>query len=113
MIADEAEAAFGLEAFAVEGDDARRLLPAMLQRVQAERGQRGGVRVAIDAEHAALLAQPVGVQLEIEIHAHWLLSCPLAGFWVALPLSCAAGGCWSLPPVLCIRLSSCWLSLLL
>ena len=49
------------ETLAVEGDDARRLLPAMLQRVQPERGQRGGLRVAENAEHAAFLAQAVGV----------------------------------------------------
>ena len=40
---DQAEPALGMEAFAVEGDDAGRLLPAVLQGVQAERGDRGGV----------------------------------------------------------------------
>ena len=64
MIADQAQAPFGLEALAVEGDDARRLLAAMLERVQAECRQRRGVGVAIDAEDAAFLAQPVGVQFE-------------------------------------------------
>ena len=80
-------------------------LAAVLQRVQAECRKRRRIGVAIDAEHAALLAQPVGVQFEVEVHAHWPVSCP--------PVGWPAGGCSSLPPVLCIRLSSCWLSLLL
>ena len=40
MIADEAKTALGVKAGAVEGDDARRLLSAMLKRVQAEGGAR-------------------------------------------------------------------------
>ena len=59
VVADEAEAALGVEVRAVVGDDAGGLLAAMLQGVQAERGQRRGVLVAEDAEHAALLAQAV------------------------------------------------------
>ncbi len=60
-VADEAEAALGVETLAVEADDAGGFLAAMLERVQAERGDRGGVGMAEDAEHAALLAQPVVV----------------------------------------------------
>ena len=93
VIADEAEAALGLEALAVEGDDARRLLAAVLQRVQAERRQRRGVRVAVDAEHAALLAQPVGVQFEVEVDAHWLLPCPMAGCCAVARRPCPGSGC--------------------
>ena len=63
-VADEAQAALGMEALAVEGDDAGRFLAAMLQRVQAERGDRGGVGMAEDAEHAAFLAQPVAVEID-------------------------------------------------
>ena len=48
-----------MEPTSVEGDDARRLLSPMLQGVQAERDDRRGVRMAEDAEDAALLAQPV------------------------------------------------------
>ena len=59
VVADEAEAALGVEVGAVVGDDAGGLLAAMLQGVQAERGERRGVLVAEDAEHAALLAQAV------------------------------------------------------
>ena len=42
-------------------DDAGRLLAAMLKRVQAERRDGGRVRMAVDAEHAAFLAQPIAV----------------------------------------------------
>ena len=64
VVADEAHAALGMEALAVEGDDAGRFLAAMLQRVQAERRDGGGVGMAEDAEHAALLAQPVVVEID-------------------------------------------------
>ena len=64
VVADEAHAALGMEALAVEGDDAGGLLAAVLQGVQAERGDGGGVGMAEDAEDAAFLAQPVVVQVE-------------------------------------------------
>ena len=64
-VADEAEPAFGVEAGAVERDDAGGLLAAMLQGVQPERGDGGGVGVAEDAEHAAFLAQRVAFQIEV------------------------------------------------
>ena len=51
----------GVELLAVIGDDAGRLLAAMLQRVQAERGERRRVGMAVDAEDAAFLVQMVGV----------------------------------------------------
>ena len=62
VIADQAEPPLRVEPLAVEGDDARRLLTAMLQGVQPERGDRGGLGMAEDAEDAAFLAQPVGVE---------------------------------------------------
>ncbi len=46
---------------AVEGDDAGRLLAAMLQGMQPERGDRRGVGMAENSEDAAFLTQPVGV----------------------------------------------------
>jgi hypothetical protein len=55
-IADEAEAALGMETAAVEGDDAGSLLAAMLEGVEAEGRDSGGLGVAEDAEHAAFLA---------------------------------------------------------
>ena len=48
-------------------DDAGRLLAAVLQGVQAERGDGGGIGVAEDAEHAAFLAQPVAVEVRVGI----------------------------------------------
>jgi len=50
-----AHPAVGIELLAVIGDDPGRLLPAMLQRVQAERSKRRSVGVGIHPEDAALL----------------------------------------------------------
>ena len=61
-VADKAETALGMEAVAVEADDAGRLLAAVLQGVQAERRDGGGVGVPVDAEYAAFFAQPVAVE---------------------------------------------------
>jgi len=55
-VADQAEAALGEKAFAVVRDNAGGLLAAMLERVQTERGDGGGIRMAENTEHAALLA---------------------------------------------------------
>ena len=65
-VADEAEPAFTVKSGAVEGDDAGGLLAAMLQGVQSERGDGGGLGVAEDAEHAAFLAQRVALQIGIQ-----------------------------------------------
>ena len=54
--------AVGMEGAAVEGGDPRRLLAAVLQRVQAERDQRGGTVIAVDADNAALLVQFVVIE---------------------------------------------------
>ena len=69
VVADQAEAALGMEARAVEGDDAGRLLAAVLQSVQAERGDRRGGGMTEDAEDAAFLAQPVAVEIEVRPRA--------------------------------------------
>ena len=61
VIADEAHAAFGMEARAVERDDAGGFLAAMLQGVQTERRDGGGVRVSENAEHAAFFPQAVAL----------------------------------------------------
>jgi hypothetical protein len=68
IVADKAEPALGMKALAVEGDDARRLLSTVLERVQAERGERRRVGMAPDAEHAAFLVQPVGLRI-MAVHA--------------------------------------------
>ena len=59
IVADQAEAALGMEMGAIEGDDAGGLLAAVLQGVQAERGQGRGVLVSEHAEDTALLAQAI------------------------------------------------------
>src|SRR6185437_6950150 len=66
-VADEAEAAFGVEAMAVEGHDAGGFLAAMLESVKTQRGNGGGVGVAEDAEHAAFLTERVAVEIEIQV----------------------------------------------
>src|SRR5262245_33002245 len=58
-----------METVAVERDDAGRFLTAMLERMQPERRDGGGVRMAEDAEHAAFLAQPVAVEIGKAFHA--------------------------------------------
>ena len=63
-VADKSEAAFGMEPLAVERDDAGGFLAAMLQRVQAERGDGRGIGVAEDAEHAAFFPKAVLVEIE-------------------------------------------------
>src|SRR6202011_5326048 len=55
-VADQAEPTLTVKAGAVVGDDARGLLAAVLQSVQSERGDGGGLGVAEDAEYAAFFA---------------------------------------------------------
>jgi hypothetical protein len=64
VVADETEPTLRIKALAVESDDAGRLLAAMLEGVKAERGKGRGIRVIVDAEDAALFAQPVPVGIE-------------------------------------------------
>src|SRR6185295_16723743 len=62
VVADMAHAAMRRELLAVEGDDAGRLLAAVLLGVEAEGRVRGGVGRAEDAEQRALLVQLVVVE---------------------------------------------------
>ncbi len=72
-VADEAEPPLGVKSASVEGNDARGLLAAMLQRVQSECGDRGGIGVAEDAEHAAFLAQRVAFKVGIsQVQIGWV-----------------------------------------
>ena len=87
VVADQAEAALGMEALAVEGDDAGGFLAAMLQRVQAERGDGRGVGMAEDAEHAAFLAQPVGVGIEVARSCVAASCCLLHRYRLSLAMS--------------------------
>src|ERR1700737_3917170 len=62
IVADLAETAVGVELFPVIGNDPRRLLSAMLQRVQTEGSQRRRVGVAVDPEDAAFLMKVVRIK---------------------------------------------------
>ena len=77
-VADQAEAAFGVEALAVERDDAGGFLAAVLERMQAERGNRGGVGMAEDAEYSAFFAEPVRVKIEEVGFGHEFLASSLS-----------------------------------
>ena len=48
-------------------NDARRLLSAMQQGMQAKRRNRCGVRMPEYAEHAAFFTQRVAVEIEIQV----------------------------------------------
>ena len=53
-----------MKALAVERDDAGGFLAAMLERMQAERGNRRGIGMAEDSEYSAFFAEPVRVKIE-------------------------------------------------
>jgi len=79
IVGDVAQAAMRVEAGAVEADDPRRRLAAVLQRVQAERHVRRCVIVPVDPEHAALLVQLIvvervggGDRFQAGVHGHWV-----------------------------------------
>ncbi len=74
IIAHQPHTLVRVKAPAIEADDAGRLLPAMLQRVQAKRRHGGGIGHVPDAEHAALLVQLVLVRRRDA--SHRVLSLP-------------------------------------
>ena len=59
---DVAHRAMRMEVLAVEARDARGFLPAVLERVQAERNEARGIVGTPDAKDAALLVQLVVVE---------------------------------------------------
>src|SRR5205085_4878998 len=58
-LGDQAHRALRAQQRGVGGDDAARLLPAVLQLVEAEVGHARGLGVAVDAEDAALVVETV------------------------------------------------------
>ncbi|GLR98540.1 hypothetical protein GCM10007858_61830 [Bradyrhizobium liaoningense] len=56
-----------MKAAAVVGDDAGGFLAAVLKGVKAERGDGGRIGVTVDAEHAALLAQRIPLQIVLKL----------------------------------------------
>src|SRR5690606_38840352 len=82
VVADLAQAAMGVELPAVVGDHAAGLLSAVLQGVQSQRGERGGVGRAPDAEDAALLVQlVVGKRMSRQSRAGHQFSCWVRNRW--------------------------------
>src|ERR1039457_3444327 len=63
-----AEAAVQMQIDSVGGGDARRFLPAMLQRVEAEVGQLRRLGMAEDAEYAAVIMEMIVVDLDQLAH---------------------------------------------
>src|SRR5205823_13072089 len=61
IVADQSRPAMRVELAAVIGDDAGGLLAAMLQGMQPQRRQRGGVRMAVNPENAALFVEMIRV----------------------------------------------------
>ena len=66
MIADKTEPAFGIISVAVEGDDACRLLAAMLQGMQSKSRDGGGGGMAENSENPAFLPQAVRIEVKIK-----------------------------------------------
>lgn len=58
-VRDEANAGYGLEDVVVNGYNSGAFLAAVLERMESEVAETGGLRVAIDADDAALLARLV------------------------------------------------------
>ena len=61
-VADQAQIAVRVKLLSVPGDDARGLLPAVLQCMQAEHAVGGGIVMAENAEHAAFFTQLIVVE---------------------------------------------------
>ena len=56
-VSDQSHGAMGAQSQPVGGDDARRLLSAMLQRVQPEVSQLFRLRVSVNRDHAAFVME--------------------------------------------------------
>jgi len=65
-VADQAQPPLGMEPGSVVGHNSGCFLSAMLQGVQAKRGDGSGFGVAENAEHAALFAQRVTFEVVLE-----------------------------------------------
>src|SRR5262245_43425687 len=56
-----------METLAVEGNNAGGFLTAVLERVQAKRGNRGCIRMTENAEYAAFLTQAVAFSFQVHV----------------------------------------------
>ena len=70
MVANQPLPALRVKPHAVVSDDARGFLAAMLQSMEAKRGDGGGVGMIENAKDAALLAQSVAVRVEAGLGRH-------------------------------------------
>ena len=73
-VADQADMALDVELRAVIGNDAGRFLAAVLQRVQAERDDGGGVLAPENAEHTAFVVKMIVGLGQQGIVCHWAVS---------------------------------------
>ena len=71
-IGDVSHGLVGVDLIAVRGADSGALLPAVLQRVEAEVGQFGCLGVAVDGDHATFFVKFVGTTL-----SNMRFECPL------------------------------------
>ena len=79
VVADEAQAAFAVEAAAVVGDDTGCLLSTMLQGMQSERGELGRIWMTEHAEDAALFVETI-IALIVEVRIDLCLRIVSTGF---------------------------------
>ena len=86
MIADKTEPAFGIVSVAVESNDARRLLTAMLQGMQSKSCDRCGGGMAENSENPAFLPQTVGLEVKIEGAGFGIL--PIQRPWAKIKALC-------------------------
>ena len=76
-VGDMAQRPVGGELMPVIGDDADGLLAAMLQGVQAQGAERGGLLGTVDADHAALFLELVVVEgMGADRLGHMPIGCP-------------------------------------
>ena len=68
VIAHQPEMAFRTELLVVNGDDPRCFLPAVLERMKPERGQRAGILMTQNAENTAFFAQGICIDVERFVH---------------------------------------------
>src|SRR5438445_13202848 len=81
---DQAHALVFAKTPAIGSDDARAFLPAMLERVQAEVSQFGGVGMAVNSKYTAIMFR---VNLHICASAAWQYSTELGQFQQARTLN--------------------------
>jgi hypothetical protein len=86
MVANQSKPAFGLKPPPVESDDSGRLLATVLERMQAEGRDSGGVWVAEYAKNPAFLMQTVVVKVDVGLVRQGRADGGLAGFVAALHL---------------------------